>query len=460
MERTNNPTPVSNPTAHPPIMSPRLHTVFIEVQVHTAKCDLCERHNKLTLYRCTKCGQHVCSECWKKQSGDGIHVFNGGVAGGPDLSADHAVDDDETGGERDDESQGRTRTRRRMRVISDDEDDDVPMLKPAVPNASTKSHKSANRETQRNSRIQNQESVLDQQRMAQAYNDPERQAATTRYTFVDGQQTARQARHQILLNGPHQQIRQGPRPVPTFNAQQQAAQLAPRHIQPAVYRPRPGVDVDRQAAHNQLAFANRPHINHQAPRPAPASISRQNAQTSAHMAQIAARIQQAFRLNQRPSAYANTEPMEARNRQVFLHQNTQLVVNGDHVVAQTQRVLDLSRLSPADASHVVQMLAARNPQEAYLARQQANQSNVDRAQASASNGNTFPLPAHPHPGPAQNSASHGNTSSLPAQAFVSAQHVAPPASRQFQHRVTIQDLLNGPSEGVPVREVCLSAPVK
>ena len=447
--------------------------------MHTAKCDLCERHNKLTLYRCTECGQHVCSECWKKPSGDGIHVFNGGVAGGPDLSADHAVDD-ETAGDRDDESQGRTRTRRRARVISDEEDDDVPTLKPAVPNVRTNSHKSANRETQRNSRIQSQESVLGQQRTAQAYDGPERQAAPTRTVFVNGQQTTRQAPDQILPNGPHQQIRQAPRPAQNFNAQQQATQLAPRHIQPAVYRPRPGVDVDQQAAHNQLAFAKRPHTNDQAPRTAPASISQQHAQTAAHMARIAAHNQQAFYLNRQPSAYTNTEQMEAGNRQVFLHENTQLVVNGNQVVAQSQRWMDLSRLSSTDANHVVQILGARNRQEAYLARQQVNHPHPGPAQTSASHGNTSPRPAHPHPSPAPTSASHGNTSSLqaqphpgpaessasrgntsflPAQDPVSAQHTAPLASRQFPHRVTIQDLLNRPSEGVPVREVCLAAPV-
>ena len=441
-------------------MSPQLHTVFVQVQVHTAKCDLCENHNKLTLYRCTECGQHVCSVCWKKQSRDGIHVFNGGVAGGAELSADHAVDDDEMGGERDGESRGRTRTRRRARVISDDEDDNVPMLKPSKPNASTNSYKSANRETQRNTRIQSQEAALDQQRIAQACGGLERQAAPTRHVFVDGQQTTRQAGHQILPNGPHQQIHQAPRPTQTFNAQQQATQLAPRHIQPAVYRPRPGVDVDRQAAHNQLAFANRPHTNHQAPRPAPASISGQHAQTAAQMARIAAHNQQAFYLNRQPSAYANTEQMEARNRQVCLHQNTQLVVNGDQVVAQDQRVLDLSRLSPTDANRLVQMLAARNRQENYLLQQQVNSSNPGPAQSSTSHGNMFPLPAHPHPGPAPNSASYRNTSSLPAQAPVPAQHTASLASRQFPHRMTIQDLLNEPSEDVPVQEVCLITPIK
>lgn len=55
-------------------------------------------------------------------------------------------------------------------------------------------------------------------------------------------------------------------PVQPFITQHQAAEGAPSDSQPAVYRPRPGVDVDRQALYNQWAFTSRPHTNHQAPR--------------------------------------------------------------------------------------------------------------------------------------------------------------------------------------------------
>ena len=532
--RTNDPTPISSPTASPRSMLPRLHTDFVEVQVHTAKCDLCEKNNKLTLFRCTECGQHVCSMCWNKQSGDGTHVFSGGLAGAAGSNADHMVDDDETGDERDDESQRRTRAGRRVRVISDDEDDDLPVLKPAPPItenaevkgaskqygkrnkvtmnanphedhehglsklwpiaparrlpemmpavqvANTNANKGANRVTQRNSHIQGQgqKSEIDQQRMAQSYDGLARQAAPTRYIFVDGQQIIRQARHQILPSGSHQQAtrptplhaqpavyrprpgadldqqaarnqyafannqptnRQAPRPAQPLIAQQQATRLAPRHIQPAVYRPRPGANVDQQAARNQFAFANPPHTTHHASRPPQASISQQHAQNAAHIAQIAARNQKAFRLNQQASAYANAEQTEVRTRQVLIsHQNPWLAANGGQVATHNQQVLKLDRLSPAAANHVVQMLEARDRQEAYLARQQAN---------------------HPRPGPAQTSASHGSSSPLPAQPILSPQHAAPLASRQVQHRIAIQDILNEPAGAVRVQVVRLPAPI-
>ena len=51
-----------------------------------------------------------------------------------------------------------------------------------------------------------------------------------------------------------------------FVTQQQATEAAPSSMKPAVYRPRPGRDVDRQALYNQWAFASPPHFYHQVPR--------------------------------------------------------------------------------------------------------------------------------------------------------------------------------------------------
>lgn len=504
-------------------MSPRLHTNFTKIKAHTAKCDFCEMHNKLTLYRCTECGQQTCSVCWNKLSGDKLHLFNGGVAGGPDLNAYSAVNDDEAG-DQGDESQARTFTGRRGYVLTNDGGDNAPVskstrarvkaeagdvkkqkgkrhkfiestdhheghedrsttlwpmisarglavLRPAVPAASTSAYEIVNQETQRNPHLQGQEPRRDQRRMAQAYDGIDRQAVPTRHVFIDGQQTIRHARHQPIANGPHQQTthpaylhtqpavyrsqpvsdvdqqaaynqyafansqstnRQVSRPAQPHNAQQQGTQVAPP------YPPRPGVDVDQQAARNQVAFTRRPDTNHQAHSQDPASNTQLRAQDAAKMAQIAARNQQAFYLNQQAQQYSNAEQMEARK---IPHQNGRPVFNGDQVVARNQQVPNLNRLPPASGNHMVEMLVARDPQDAYFSREQAD------------------YPSPPNSGIAQSWASHMNPFPLPAQAFPSAQHTAPPASRQFRHRVAIEDLLNGPSEDVQDRKVCLVAPV-
>ncbi|KAI4273683.1 MAG: hypothetical protein L6R35_006394, partial [Caloplaca aegaea] len=53
-----------------------LHDTFLEVTVHTAKCDSCNQNNKSVMYRCTKCGRQQCSPCWSKKGGDGRHVLH------------------------------------------------------------------------------------------------------------------------------------------------------------------------------------------------------------------------------------------------------------------------------------------------------------------------------------------------------------------------------------------------
>ncbi|KAL8948930.1 MAG: hypothetical protein Q9222_004917, partial [Ikaeria aurantiellina] len=51
-----------------------IHDTFREITIHTAKCDLCNRHNTSKIYRCEKCGRQCCLECWEsKKGGDGRH---------------------------------------------------------------------------------------------------------------------------------------------------------------------------------------------------------------------------------------------------------------------------------------------------------------------------------------------------------------------------------------------------
>ena len=59
----------------------RTHTSFIEIKIHTAKCDTCNKHNTSTMFRCADCGQQCCTACWTKKGGDGTHILNAGDKG-------------------------------------------------------------------------------------------------------------------------------------------------------------------------------------------------------------------------------------------------------------------------------------------------------------------------------------------------------------------------------------------
>ncbi|EEP76385.1 predicted protein [Uncinocarpus reesii 1704] len=82
------------------------HTIFKTIKIHTAKCDVCNQHNKSTLRRCIDCGWQICTPCWDARGGNGTHgvshKFTGPVfsPGGPNFAShgqDIAADDsDET----------------------------------------------------------------------------------------------------------------------------------------------------------------------------------------------------------------------------------------------------------------------------------------------------------------------------------------------------------------------------
>ena len=300
--RTETPRPnhrpiSSNPTANPPGAFPRAHTDFMEVRVHTAKCDSCEKNNKLTLYRCMECGQHVCSSCWKK-SGDRNHVFGGGSRNAPKFATNNVIENGSGGSKKGHEDAGTTRIRRRVHVISDDDDDDrfsvlrpssttknpeptdaskqqskrtnvvmngdqhedhpddspdlwpmvplrgLPVSRPTVPTDNTSPTESANPATQRNPRIQRE------------VDDPERQ------------QTAQSRRQSTYVSVGDQEtylpvIRPSQRSVST----QQATICAHLLEGDIIYRPRPGSDWNGQAtsACNQLGFINPQLLNLEAP---------------------------------------------------------------------------------------------------------------------------------------------------------------------------------------------------
>ncbi|EFE40523.1 hypothetical protein TRV_04756 [Trichophyton verrucosum HKI 0517] len=49
------------------------HTIFKPIKIHTAKCDVCNKHNKSTLQRCIDCGWQICTPCWNARGGNGAH---------------------------------------------------------------------------------------------------------------------------------------------------------------------------------------------------------------------------------------------------------------------------------------------------------------------------------------------------------------------------------------------------
>ena len=298
--------PISpNPTANPPGAFSRAHTDFMEVRVHTAKCDSCEKHNKLTLYRCMECGQHVCSSCWKK-SGDRTHVFGGGSRNAPKLATNNVIENGSGGSKKGRENAGTTRTRRRVHVISDDDDDDnssvlrpspitrnpepldaskqqskrtnfvmngnqhqdhpddspdlwpivprtgLPVSRPAVPTDNTRPTESANSATQRNPHIQGEADDPGRQQIAQLT----RQSI---YTPVSDQEAY------LPVFRPSQ------RSVST----QQATVCAHLLEGDIIYHPRPGSNWDGQAtsARNELGFVNPQLLNIQAPQFAQPSVT-------------------------------------------------------------------------------------------------------------------------------------------------------------------------------------------
>ena len=533
--------PVANPATSLPTITSRLHTEFMEVKVHTAICDSCDKHNKQTLYRCIKCSLHICSLCWNKKSGDGTHVFGGGLCNVPDVNVDFVIENGDTGGREGNESEDRKHARRRVHVISDDEDDDVsvlkpapttknpeaieareqqkktlnvtmnndhhegqendlprlwpivparrlPVLRPAVPAADMSATESANQATQINPHIHGEESDPERQRIVRVCDHLGRQLISSQYAFAGDQETKHQARsltqssisnqqanHYAHLHAQPTTYRQRPgtdvdqqaarnqhafannqptdRQAPCLPqrliAPQQAVHFTPCQNPHAIFRPRPGVDVDLQAARNQLAFANPPRVDHQAPRSGQASVSQQQvfhpAQSSISyqhaMDEVTARRQQASRLNQQAQAYANAKQMEAGNQQALSsHQVARPAGNRDQVAAHNQQAFISNHQSSSAARYAEQMVAARD-QQAYLSRQQAD---------------------CPIPGPAQTLASHRHATNplpFPTQAFLSQQHAALQASRQAEHRRATEDRLNRPSGDTQAREVCLPVPI-
>ncbi|KAK2761780.1 hypothetical protein FQN54_001608 [Arachnomyces sp. PD_36] len=80
--------PPAPPTRRLPLLTNRpppkpRHTTFKQVKIHTAKCDICNIHNKAILNRCVDCGWQICSPCLADRAGDGTHTGGGAWTSAP-----------------------------------------------------------------------------------------------------------------------------------------------------------------------------------------------------------------------------------------------------------------------------------------------------------------------------------------------------------------------------------------
>ena len=493
--RLNNRTAALNSTANPPTTAPQPHTGFMEVSVRTAKCDACDKRKNLTLYRCIECSQHVCSSCWNKP-GDKFHLFGGGSRDVPDLHSDGAIADDNGDGEKGHENASQTRTRRRVHVVSDDEDDDfhvlkpaprtgnaettdaskqqskklnvimngdhhqdhennlprlwpivggLPVLRPTVPTANTIAAESANRVMQDNLQMHGEESNPECQNTIQVENLG-RQTVPSQYPFAGNQETKPQAGH----------------PSPSSISNQQATRSIPLHNEPAVYRPRPGTNVDLQAARNQLAFANTQLPNRQVSRPAQTPIASQQSLRRLQPAVYRPRPGADMDVQAARNEVASAPYQKSDNRQA--PRPSQASVSHQQAVHLTPHGAQASVSifqQPVQTTANMDRTAARD-QQAFDPKQQA-QAHTKPKQMEARNrlASEARLDARPAANRDQVTSHNQQTrvSPFPSQAFRSQQHAVFPASLQAQHQIATQYHSHGPSAGIQVQEVCLRVPI-
>ena len=288
----------ANPTANPPEAFPRAHTDFMEVRVHTAKCDSCEKHNKLTLYRCMECGQHVCSSCWNK-SGDRIHVFGGGSRNAPKLPTNNVIENGSGDSKKGHENADTTRTRRRVHVISDDEDDDnLSVLRSSSAVKSPEPIDASKQQSRRTNFVMNGDQQQDHpddslklwptvphralpaSRPAVLTDNTilidSANPAMQRHPHIHGETDERERQQTVQSKGQSIYASVGDqetylpmiRPSQRSFLTQQGTLYAQLLQGDVIYRPPPGSDTGWQAtsARNQLAFVNPLLLNLQAPR--------------------------------------------------------------------------------------------------------------------------------------------------------------------------------------------------
>ena len=198
----------------------------------------------------------------------------------------------------------------------------LPVLRPADPNANTSMNEPVDQKGQRHSHIHGQEFRAGRQKLAQEYDNLERQAAPTRHAFVDDQELARQARLPSSSRVPPQQA---PCPTPlqaqpaSFHQQfrdnsaaqnqvprQQAPYPTPLQAQPAGFHQKLRDDLGAQ---NQYTFTSIQPAQRQAPDPTHSLNTHQRA------TQLPLRRIQ--RASYRPRPGVNVHQQVARGQYVF-----------------------------------------------------------------------------------------------------------------------------------------------
>ncbi|KAL8867234.1 MAG: hypothetical protein Q9174_005795, partial [Haloplaca sp. 1 TL-2023] len=57
-------------------MRGEIHSTFTPITIHTAKCDICNKHNTGEMFRCDKCGRQCCQTCWDRPGFDPRHKMH------------------------------------------------------------------------------------------------------------------------------------------------------------------------------------------------------------------------------------------------------------------------------------------------------------------------------------------------------------------------------------------------
>lgn len=74
------------------------HNTWEAISVHTAKCDVCHKHNRSIIQRCTKCNLQLCKDCIHSSTQDGIHFANeGDLNWSPEPRAAKGIKKDDSG---------------------------------------------------------------------------------------------------------------------------------------------------------------------------------------------------------------------------------------------------------------------------------------------------------------------------------------------------------------------------
>lgn len=104
-----------------PTPTAQVHDRFAKIEIHTAKCDVCDQRNMANIYRCLTCGQQTCTPCVNRKAGtDGIHVLKYVVS--PVISAKKRKKLLQQNGDKANEAK-----KRKSRILRKDSDDDEPI---------------------------------------------------------------------------------------------------------------------------------------------------------------------------------------------------------------------------------------------------------------------------------------------------------------------------------------------